>query len=54
MEITPLNAELPYPPIDSIKPDAEAARIIAPLYVSGGNIRGSGGFFSIPVPLFNI
>ena len=35
MEITPLNAELPYPPIDSIKPDAEAARIIAPLYASG-------------------
>lgn len=32
MEIIPLRVDLPYPSLDSLKPDLTAARIIAPAY----------------------
>lgn len=34
MNINPIRVELPYPSLDEIKPDLEAARIIAPAYAS--------------------
>lgn len=34
MTIEPIKANLPYPPLDGIEPDLEAARIIGPAYAS--------------------
>lgn len=34
MNIQPIRVELPYPSLDDIKPDLQAARIIAPAYAS--------------------